>query len=37
MTIPEGTGRRTTKKNIMFSVGNGVPNIAFKLFPQKDP
>ncbi len=30
MTIFEGTRRRTTKMIITFSVGNVVPNTAFK-------
>ncbi len=37
MTIFEETGRRKTKMNITFSVGNGVTNTVFKFFPQKTP
>ncbi len=36
MTIFEGKGRRTTKMNTTFSVGNGVPNTVSKFFPQKN-
>ncbi len=35
MTIFLGMWHRMTKMNIMFSMGNGVPNTAMKLFPQK--
>ncbi len=36
MTIFKGTRRRTTKMNITFSGGKGVPNTVFKFFPQKN-
>ncbi len=35
MTIFQKTGDRTTKMNITFSMGNGVPNTVLKFFPQK--
>ncbi len=35
MTIYQGMGRWTTKVNITFSVGNGVPSTTLKFFPQK--
>ncbi len=37
MTIFQGMGCRTTKMNITFSMGNGIPNTAFNFFPQKPP
>ncbi len=37
MTIFKGMGRRTAEVNIMFSVGNEVPNTVFKFFSQKSP
>ncbi len=37
MTIFQGMGRRTTKMHITFSMGNGIPNIALKFSPQKNP
>ncbi len=37
MTIFQGMGRRMTKMNTIFSMGNGVPNTALKFFPQKSP
>ncbi len=37
MTIFRRMGCRTTKINITFSMGNGVPNTAWKFFPQKPP
>ncbi len=33
--IFEGKGRRTTKMNITFSMGNGAPNTVLKFFLQK--
>ncbi len=35
MTIFQGTGRRMTKMNKTFSMGDGVSNTASKCFPQK--
>ncbi len=35
MTIFEGMGRRTTKMNVTFFLGYGVPNTVFKFFLQK--
>ncbi len=32
-----GKGCPTTKINIIFSMGNGVPNTTLKFFPQKPP
>ncbi len=37
VTIFEGMGRRTTKMNITFSLGNRVPNTVFKVFSPKTP
>ncbi len=37
MTIFQGMVCWTTKMNIIFSMGNGVPNMALKFFPQKPP
>ncbi len=35
MTILKGKGRRTTKMNVIFSMGKEVPNIGLKIFLQK--
>ncbi len=35
MTIFQGIGCRTTKLNTTFSMGNGVPNMAFEIFSSK--
>ncbi len=37
MTIFAGTDRGTTKMNITFVLGIGVPNTVFKFFSQKIP
>ncbi len=37
MTIFQGIGYRTSKMNITFSIGNGVPNMVLRFFPQKTP
>ncbi len=30
-------GRQMTKMNIIFSMGNGIPNTVLKFFPRKSP
>ncbi len=37
MTIFQEMGSRMIKMNITFFMGNGVPNTALKVFPQKPP
>ncbi len=37
MTIFQEIECRTIKMDVTFSVGNGVPNMALKFFPQKRP